>query len=156
MDYRDTLTFKEDTCHPTNVIEAWMKWDSNDGDFIEKTETITNVKEFFENIWLHYILAYITLPFDFKGDEWNDAAFSHHITENNKVKHIEDVLGDWDLMCYGEDYPCHSCYGLKLKYFDETGHMSLITFDKIYDEFSHMTHEEIAKRINSFNTGEYE
>lgn len=131
-----------------STLSIWVQWDSNDADYIEKTFEISP-KVLFENEKLIYCLAYASCPFDFKGHEWNDAAFNHHITENVDIDGLEEILSDNGFMAYSDWGPCHSLYGLEIIYYDENGIPWNITFNNIIKKFEKMTYDEICKTINS-------
>ena len=148
-DFRNLLTIKPKGSEGLkNRLKVWMKWDSNDADYIERTD-IMDPQQLFGNKKLIYCLAYITLPYNFKGHEWNDNVFRHHITNNTDIEYLEDILSDNDFMVYSDWGACHSCYGLKITYYDENETPFEITFDDIHKEFEKMTYEEICEKINS-------
>jgi len=131
-----------------NELYVWMKWDSNDADYIEKTE-IMEPKVLFECEKLIYCLAYITLPYDFKGHHWNDAAFCHHITENCMIDDLNDVLSENDFMVYSDWGPCHSLESLAITYYDKNGVPFDVSFDDIHKRWEKMSYEEICDEINN-------
>jgi hypothetical protein len=94
-------------------------------------------------------LAYITTPYDFKGHDWNDDVFEHHIPDNEDIEGLEDILADNDFMVYSDWGSCHSCEGIEITYYDENETPFEITFDDIHKEFEKMTYEEICEKINS-------
>jgi len=148
-DFRDLLTIKPKGSEGLkNKLKVWMKWDSNDADYIERT-SIMNPQELFSNEKLIYCLAYITLPYNFKGHKWNDNVFRHHITNNTDIDCLEDILSENNFMVYSDWGACHSCYGLEITYYDENETPFEITFDDIHKEFEKMTYEEICDKINS-------
>lgn len=148
-DFRDLLTIKPKGSEVLkNKLKVWMKWDSNDADYIERT-SIMNPQELFSNEKLIYCLAYITLPYNFKGHEWNDNVFRHHIPNNTDIDCLEDILSENNFMVYSDWGACHSCYGLEITYYDENETPFEITFDDIHKEFEKMTYEEICDKINS-------
>jgi hypothetical protein len=74
-DYRDLLSITpQKLAEKKNRLKVWMKWDSNDGDYIEKSVEMSP-SVLFGNKKLIYCLAYITLPYNFKGHKWNDRVF---------------------------------------------------------------------------------
>ena len=148
-DFRELLTIKPKGSEGLkNRLKVWMKWDSNDADYIERTD-IMNPQELFSNKKLIYCLAYITLPYNFKGHKWNDNVFRHHITNNTDIEYLEDILSENNFMVYSDWGACHSCYGLGIIYYDENETPFEITFDDIHKEFEKMTYEEICNKINS-------
>lgn len=148
-DFRELLTIKPKGSEGLkNRLKVWMKWDSNDADYIERTD-IMNPQELFSNKKLIYCLAYITLPYNFKGHKWNDNVFRHHITNNTDIEYLEDILSENNFMVYSDWGACHSCYGLEIIYYDENETPFEITFDDIHKEFEKMTYEEICNKINS-------
>lgn len=148
-DFRELLTIKPKGSEGLkNRLKVWMKWDSNDADYIERTD-IMDPQELFSNKKLIYCLAYITLPYNFKGHKWNDNVFRHHITNNTDIEYLEDILSENDFMVYSDWGACHSCYGLEIIYYDENETPFEITFDDIHKEFEKMTYEEICNKINS-------
>ena len=148
-DFRELLTIKpKGSDGLKNRLKVWMKWDSNDADYIERTD-IMDPQELFSNKKLIYCLAYITLPYNFKGHKWNDNVFRHHITNNTDIEYLEDILSENNFMVYSDWGACHSCYGLEIIYYDENETPFEITFDDIHKEFEKMTYEEICNKINS-------
>lgn len=148
-DFRELLTIKPKGSEGLkNRLKVWMKWDSNDADYIERTD-IMDPQELFSNKKLIYCLAYITLPYNFKGHKWNDNVFRHHITNNTDIEYLEDILSENNFMVYSDWGACHSCYGLEIIYYDENETPFEITFDDIHKEFEKMTYEEICNKINS-------
>ena len=131
-----------------NCLKVWMNWDSNDGDYIEKTEQMSP-ELLFNNKKLIYCLAYITLDYNFKGHNWNDAAFCHHITENCDIDGLEDILSENDFAVYSDWGMCHSCYGLEITYYDEDGKPWNINFNDIHKRWKNMSYEEICNEINN-------
>ena len=130
-----------------NVLEVWMNWDFNDAYYIERTEEI-NPKVLFGCKKLIYCLAYITLPYNFKGHGWNDAAFEHHIPNNCDIDDLMDVLSENDFMVYSDWGPCHSCEGLEITYYDENSIPFNITFNDIHKRWKKMSYDEICQEIN--------
>ena len=148
-DFRNLLTIKPKGSEGLkNKLKVWMKWDSNDADYIERTG-IMEPQTLFCNKKLIYCLAYITEPYNFKGHDWNDYVFQNHIPDNEDIPSLEDVLADNGFMVYSDWDSCHSCYGLKITYYDENETPFEITFDDIHKEFEKMTYEEICEKINS-------
>lgn len=151
--YKDLLTINPKTDNSLkNTLDVWMKWDSNDADYIEKTERM-NPECLFNNKKLIYCLAYITFNYNFKGHGWNDAAFWHHITENKNIKGLCSILSDYDFAVYCEWGMCHSCYGLRITYYDENGNPWDVNFNDIHKRWKNMSYKEICNEINSI---EYE
>ena len=147
-DFRNLLTIKlQKPTKKKNILEIWMNWDSNDADYIERTDKM-NPKVLFGNKKLIYCLAYITLPYDFKGHSWNDAVFEHHITDNCDIDDLRDVLAENNFMVYSDWGACHSCEDLKITYYDKDGVPFNITFDDIHKRWEKMSYEEICQEIN--------
>ena len=148
-DFRDLLTIKPKGSEGLkNRLKVWMKWDSNDADYIERTD-IMDPQQLFGNKKLIYCLAYITTPYDFKGHDWNDDVFEHHIPDNEDIEGLRDILADHGFMVYSDWGDCHSCEGIEITYYDENETPFEITFDDIHKEFEKMTYEEICEKINS-------
>ena len=155
-DFRDLLNItphKEE--QRKNIIKVWMKWDSNDADYIERSTSISPAT-LFKDKKLIYCLAYITTDYDFKGHKWNDAAFRHHITDNADIDGLCDIIGEANLGCYTDWGMCHTCYDMVLTYYDENGNAFDIDFIDIRESWKDMTYEEICEQINSieYNTEE--
>lgn len=149
MDFRGLLTIKpkeENTLK--NRLKVWMKWDSNDADYIERTEEM-DPEVLFKNKKLIYCLAYITCNYNFKGHGWNDDVFNHRIPDNKDIDDLEDILADGDFIVYSDWGTCHSCEDLEITYYDKDGEPWDISFDAIYKEWENMTYEEICEHINS-------
>ena len=147
-DYRDLLNITpQSPSTKKNILEVWMKWDSNDADYIERTEEM-GPEVLFTNKKLIYCLAYITLPYDFKGADWNDAAFCHGIPYNTDIEGLCDILADNDFMVYSDLGECHSCKELEITYYDEKGKPFNVEFKDIYKRWMKMTYKEICKEIN--------
>lgn len=146
-DYKDLLTItKPKKC--VSSLEIWMEWDSNDADYIERTEII-DPDVLFKNKKLILCLAYISAKWDCKGHGWNDSAFGHHVTENRDIYDLTDILAENKLVIYSEYGLCHSCVGMGITYFDENGMEFKITFDKIYEHWKNLTYQEICDEINN-------
>lgn len=150
-----------------NKVIYWGKWDSNDADYIEIVREFDS-KDFFENIHLQYLLAYVSIDYRYSkefskivknaGKGHNDPAFSCYVFENKDIDNIMDILGGdefdggYDLIP-GDDWGhAHSCEEISLTYYNENGEIFEIGLDKIQKEFESMTYEEICERINSLNT----
>ena len=147
--YKDLLTISpKQEENIKDVLDVWMQWDSNDGDYIEKTERMSP-ELLFNNKKLIYCLAYITLKYNFKGHEWNDSAFNHHITENRSIKGLCSILADNDFAVYSDWGMCHSCYGLRITYYDENGNPWNVNFNDIHKRWETMSYEEICNEINN-------
>ena len=87
-DFRDLLTIKPKGSEGLkNRLKVWMKWDSNDADYIERTD-IMDPQQLFGNKKLIYCLAYITERYNFKGHDWNDYVFQHHIPDNEDIDFV--------------------------------------------------------------------
>ncbi len=147
-DYRNLLNIKEDKReNPKNTLKVWVEWDSNDADYIEKTTTM-KPERLFGNKKLIYCLAYASCPYDFKGHEWNDAAFCHHITYNYDIEDLCSIISDNDFMAYSDWGDCHTLCNMEIIYYDDNGTPFLVTFDDIIEQFSEMSYEEICDFIN--------
>lgn len=144
----------------TNVVEIKMKWDANDGDYRNRTETWCT-KYLFEDPKMLYILAYISLPCDFKGkdEEGNNrpTRFRRYVVNNNDIEDIQEILREAELTIYDEySYDmCHSCESIDITYYDENGAAFKVTFDGIIEEFKKMSYEEICNKINSMELKEF-
>ena len=140
-DFRELLTIKPKGSEGLkNRLKVWMKWDSNDADYIERTD-IMDPQDLFSNKKLIYCLAYITLPYNFKGHKWNDNVFRHHITNNTDIEYLEDILSENNFMVYSDWGACHSCYGLEIIYYDENETPFEITNRKISKNLIFKKHE---------------
>ena len=147
-DFRNLLTIKpKRPSKKKNILEVWMNWDSNDGDYIERTEEM-DPEVLFDNKKLIYCLAYITLPYNFKGHDWNDSVFNHHITDNCDIDDLRDVLAENDFMVYSDWGDCHTCEDLEITYYDENSTPFNITFNDIHKRWKKMSYEEICQEIN--------
>ena len=135
-----------------DILKVWVKWDSNDGDYIERTDEM-DPKVLFGCKKLIYCLAYITLPYNFKGHDWNDYVFSHHICDNEDIDDLEDIIFENDFGCSSEYGPCHSLEELSITYYDNDGTPFNITFNDIHKRWKKMSYEDICKEINEM---EYE
>ena len=150
-DFRDLLNItphKEEK--RKNIIKVWMKWESNVGDYIERSVTISP-RTLFGNKKLIYCLAYITTDYDFKGHEWNDDAFKHHIPNNTDIEGLCDVIDDANFGCYTDWGMCHTCENMVLTYYDENGNAFDIDFIDIRESWKDMTYEEICDQINNID-----
>ena len=147
-DYRNLLTItKDERDKPKNVLKVWVEWDSNDGDYIEKTEEL-EPEDLFGNKRLIYCLAYISCGYDFKGHDWNDSAFGHHVTDNCDIEDLVDIISKNGFMAYTDWGECHTLVDMEIIYYNENGVPYLITFDDIIDKFEDMSYEEICDFIN--------
>lgn len=147
-DFRNLLTIKpQEPTKKKNVLEVWMNWDSNDADYIERTKEM-DPKVLFGCKKLIYCLAYITLPYNFKGHGWNAAAFKHHIIDNCDIDDLRYVLSENGFMVYSELGSCHTCEDLKITYYDENSTPFNITFDDIHKKWEKMSYIEICQEIN--------
>lgn len=147
--FKNLLTikpFKEDT--KKDCIEVTVCWDYNDGDEMDESFDLCS-DDFFNDKKLIYYLAYASCPYDFKGHNWNDNVFSHHIPDNTDVDDLFDYLGDQGFTIYFEDYPCHSLLGVDIIYYDSNGDKFEITFDDIIDDWKNKSYEEICDFLNS-------
>ena len=148
-DFRNLLTItKQHQKTNKNLLEVWMEWDSNDADYIEKTETM-KPEDLFGNEKLIYCLAYITCPYNFKGHDWDDAVFEHYIPENCDIDNLRDILADNGFLVYSDWGDCHSCEALEITYWDENGIPFNITFEDIYKRWEKMYYDEICNEINN-------
>ena len=146
-DYKDILNLKKNET-TKNIIKICTEWDCNDGDLVEKTRKM-DPKLLFGDKKLIYCLAYVSLNYNFKGHNWNDDVFCHHITDNTDIDGLYDILDDYDLIAHTDWGPCHSLYGLEITYYDENGISYDVTFDDIISQFEKMTYEEICDLINN-------
>lgn len=135
-----------------DILKVWVKWDSNDGDYIERTDEM-DPKVLFGCKKLIYCLAYITLPYHFKGHGWNDYVFNHHICDNRDIDDLEDIIFENDFGCYSEYGPCHSLEKWSIIYYDNDGNSFNVTFKDIHKKWKNMSYEDICKEINEM---EYE
>ena len=147
-DFRNLLTIKpQSPDKKKNVLEIWMNWDSNDADYIEKTDEM-DPEVLFGCKKLIDCLAYITLPYNFKGHNWNDNVFQHNIPYNHDINNLIGILAENDFIVYYDWGYCHSCEGLKITYYDENATPFNITFDNIHNRWKNMSYEEICQEIN--------
>lgn len=146
---KDLLTIKpQEISIKKNVLDIWVEWDCNDGDLIERSFSILPEK-LFNNKKLIYCLAYITLPYNFKGHDWNDAAFAHQVLDNYDIENLGDIIIENDFMCYTDWGACHSLTSLEIVYYDENGTPFDITFDDIHKRWKNMSYQEICDEINN-------
>lgn len=134
-----------------NTITVVNQWDANDADYETEMFEI-DPEKFFNNDKLIYVLAYVTTPYNFKGHGWNESKFSHHVTENEDIDDILDILDDADFLIRTEytDYePCHSVVDIDMTYYDEDGTPFAISFSNIRKAWENMTYEEICNFINN-------
>lgn len=146
-DYRDLLVMKP-LDSKKNKLVIWMEWDSNDADYIEKTIEM-KPESLFSNKKLIYCLAYISMTYDFKGGDWNDAVFEHYVPENEDIEDLVDILLDNDCIASTDWGLCHSCEQLTVTYWNEEGLAFDVTFENIYKKWKEMTYEEICQEINA-------
>lgn len=146
-DYKDLLTFKDVTT-PKNELKFTIVMDSNDADYITKIVTL-DPEILFSNKRLIYCLAYVSCEYDFKGHSWSDNVFGHHIIDNTDINNLEDILGNYDLLCYTDWGCCHSFEDIEIIYFNENGVAHKIGFGKIRSRWRGMSYEEICEEINS-------
>lgn len=146
--FKNLLNIEPYSENKRNILDIWVKWDSNYADYIEKTFTL-QPKCLFKNKKLIYCLAYISCSYDFKGHGWNDNVFNHHITDNRDIDGLYEILSDYDFMAYSDWGLCHSLYGLEIIYYDGNRNSWDVSFDKIIHEFVGMTYNDICKTINS-------
>lgn len=128
-------------------VQIKLKWDANDADY-RYVSDIWDADALFDNEKLLYILAYISLPGDFKG-ETDDPRFGHYISENYDIDDFRGILCDSELGAYDEYGLCHSCDKVEITYYDGNGAEFNVTFDGIIEEFKNMSYEEICAKINS-------
>jgi len=151
--YRNLLTFKDVTT-PKNELKFTIVMDSNDADDITNIVTL-DPEILFSNKKLIYCLAYVSCDYDFKGHSWSDNVFGHHITENTDINDLEDILWEYDLLCYSSEWgECHSFEEIEIIYYDENGVAHKIGFDKIRSRWRTMSYEEICEEINSISENE--
>lgn len=149
-DYKNILNLKKNET-TKNIIKICTEWDCNDGDLVEKTRKMDS-KLLFGDKKLIYCLAYVSLNYNFKGHNWNDIAFCHHIPENKDIDDLYYILDNYDLIAHTDWGPCHSLYGLEITYYDENGISYDVTFDDIISQFKKMTYEEICDFINNIES----
>ena len=154
MNYKDLLDFKP-IVNEKNIIKGFVEWDSNDGDYIGD-KVFMSPETLFSDQKLIYIIAYSTLPYNFKVKDFdkkikrNECRFSQYLNKNNDINDIMNILEDADLVCYSNwGSTCHTLVELKMTYYDENGVAKEISFEKIYKEFKGMTYKEICDKINS-------
>lgn len=150
-DFKNLLTISPKTEeNPKNVLNVWIKMDSNDADYIEKTKRM-DPNKLFTNKKLIYCLAYVTAENCFNAESWdrNDPIFGKYVPENEDVEDLRDILADYGFMVYSDWGDCHSYEDMKITYFDENGKEFNVTFDDIHKQFEKMTHNEICDLINS-------
>lgn len=153
-DFRDLLKFKP-IGKKQNVIEGFVEWDSNDGDYIGEQISMSP-GTLFNDQKLIYVIAYATLPYDFKVKDFDkkkikrdECRFSQYLNDNSDIDDIMEILGDADLVCYSDWGACHTLETLEMTYYDANGIAKEISFEKIYKEFEGMTYKEICDKINS-------
>ena len=151
-DFKNLLTINPKTEeNPKNLLKVWIKMDSNDADYIEKTERM-NPNDLFNNKKLIYCLAYVTAHrcADVQSTwRYDKPIFGEHANENRAVEKLCDILGDYDFMVYSDWGECHTYEDLEITYFDENGKEFNVTFDDIHKQFETMTHKQICDLINS-------
>lgn len=148
-DFKELLTIKpreENTLK--NKLKVWMKWDSNDGDYIERTVKMYP-EDLFDNKKLIYCLAYITCNYNIKGCDWNGEGFNRYIPDNTDIDDLGKILSENCFAVYSDWGMCHSCEGLEITYYDENGKPWDISFDDIHKEWENMSYEEICEQINN-------
>ena len=150
--YKDLLTFK-DVIIPKNKLKFTIVMDSNDADYITNIVTL-DPEILFSNKKLIYCLAYVSCDYDFKGHSWSDNVFGHHIIRNTDINDLEDILGEYDLLCYSEWGCCHSFKEIEVIYYDENGVAYKIGFGNIRSRWRTMSYEEICEEINSISENE--
>lgn len=147
--FKNLLTikpFKEDT--KKDCIEVTVCWDYNDGDEMDESFDLCP-DDFFNDKKLIYYLAYASCPYDFKGHNWNDNVFYHHITDNTDIPDLFEYLSEGGFTIYFEDYPCHSLLYVDIIYYDSNGDKFDITFDDIINDWKNKSYEEICDFLNS-------
>ena len=144
-DYKDLLSISMKAVSPVqykNILRVWVKWDSNDADYVERTvEMDPNI--LFESKKLIYCLAYVTMPYS-KGFKQSGPVFDHYISENTDIDNLGEILYNNEFGCYG----CHSLEDISITYYDETGQPFKITFWEIHLRWKDMLYEDICKEIN--------
>lgn len=149
--FKNLLTIKPKSGeNPKNLLNVWIKMDSNDADYIEKTEQM-DPDNLFSNKKLIYCLAYVTANNCFNAESWehDGPIFGKYVNENEDIESLYDILAEYDFMVYSEWGECHTYEDMKITYFDENGKEFNITFDDIHKQFEKMTHKEICDLINS-------
>lgn len=130
-----------------NKLCVYVEWDSNDADYIGKTK-IMDPEILFNSEKLIYCLAYITLPYNFKGHGMYDTVFGQHVPDNEDIEELDDIISENDFMCYSDWGECHSLETLEIIYYDENGTPFSVTFDDIHKRWEEMSYDEICKEIN--------
>lgn len=148
--YKDLLTFKPvKNKNKKNVIKVWVEWDSNDGDYIENTESM-DPEEFFGNKKLILCVAYAWLNPDWMGKiDRNGSRFCRYIPDNEDIDDLAGILSEGGFMAYTDWGYCHTLTGLKITYYDENGTPWDVDFDDIYNRWETMSYEEICDEINN-------
>ena len=147
--FKNLLTiepFKEDI--KKDYIEITVCWDHNDGDYMNESFGLSP-DDFFSNKKLIYYLAYASCEYDFKGHDWNDNVFYHHIPDNTDIPDLFEYLSKQGFTIYFEDYPCHSLLGVDIIYYDDNGDKFSITFDDIINDWKNKSYKEICEFLNS-------
>ena len=144
--YKDLLTFK--VVNPVkDQLKITITMDSNDADYITNIVTL-EPEILFSNKKLIYCLAYVSCDYDFKGHGRGNK-FGRHITDNTDIDDLEDILGEYDLLCYSEWGCCHSFKKIEIIYYDENGVAYKVGFSNIRSRWRTMSYEEICEEINS-------
>ena len=146
--YKDLLTFKDVTI-PKNKLKFTITMDSNDADDITNI-VFLDPETLFSNKKLIYCLAYVSCDYDFKGHGRGSNVFGHHIIRNTDINDLEDILGEYDLLCYSSEWgECHSFEEIEIIYYDENGVAYKVGFGNIRSKWRTMSYEEICEEINS-------
>ena len=148
-DYKNLLNIKPQTSGKyKNKLRVYVEWDSNDADYIGKTE-IMDPEILFNCEKLIYCLAYITLPHNFKGHDYYDVVFGRHVPDNKDIEALDEVISENEFMCYSDWGECHSLEKLEIIYYDENGTPFDVTFDDIHERWKKMSYSEICEEINN-------
>lgn len=150
-DFKELLTIKpKENEVKKNKLKIYMVWDACDADYVEHTEFMSP-ETLFENKKLIYCLAYITCKYNFKGHNFHDHVFCHHILENKDINNLANILNEYNITVrcsLWDDELCHSCKELEITYYDGDGKPWSIDFDDIHKKWENMTYEEICEQIN--------
>lgn len=152
-DFKNLLTIKPNVKKERNILNVWVKMDSNDADYIERTRTMYPFN-LFDNKKLIYCLAYVTTKTCadksiYERSYRNKPLFGRYVPENRDIKNLCNILSDCDFMVYSDWGECHTYEDLKITYYDENGNEFDITFDDIHKQFETMTYAEICEMINN-------
>lgn len=125
--------------------EVYLNWDSNDADYISRTETFQ--KEYFEeDETLQLVLCYIGNGYSGKlfNGKRSTSQYGRHIDET-RITGLKDFIVENNLASYSEYGMCHSVDSVVITYYDEhrVAHdVELTDFDTLYS-----TKEEAIKDL---------